>query len=335
MNELRANTAIAHATFESLVAKCLFDNGWNVERRFLDARDIKGDGDVLFLMSLDLEGLNQEIFDDVYQKHSKLLLFGPNLSQLDTHGATVFEPSENGDHVLSLIRGNYRQPLLQRKGLHASKRAQLHFFLSARPGVGASIIAANAAMELSLRDKRVLLIDGDYLFPSHFHYLGIRKLEDPYAITPTLSVVEIGAIVGDPIESLERWMGEFDAIVVDGGSMPGHSIVNGDKRCAGVFTTWCLDFAHKSFLVTTDREIDSHPYTVLRENVQRFKPQSSFITVRNMVERVSKNSASLFTFPRDSRSLQKCEKEKLLLSEGAPRSPLTKAITQFVGEAML
>ena len=335
MLELRATTAIADANFESLVAKCLFDNGWNVEKRLLDARDINLQEDELLLISLDLEGLNQEILTSLLKSNSKLLLFGPNPQNFESQSAAIFEPVQSADQVLSLIRGNYRQPLLQRKSNAFAKRAQLHLFLSARPGVGGSVIAANSAMESSQRDKKVLLIDGDLSYPSLFHYLGVRKLEEPHAITPSLTVVEVGGLESDPIEPLERWMGEYDAIVIDGGSLARNSLVNGDKRRSGVLSTWCLDFAYKNYLVTTDREIDIHPFTLLKESVSRFKPQSTFLTIKNMVERVPKNSASMYAFPRDPRSLQKCEKEKLLLSEGAPRSPLSKAIAQFVAEAML
>lgn len=336
MHELKAITAIANATFESMVAKCLFDNGWNVEKRVLDACDISHDGEKLVLISLDLEGLTQELLDSIYKQNSKIILFGPNPLNFQTKGSVVFDPSTDANRVLSIIRGNHRQPLLQRQNTSPKKRARLHYFLSARPGVGTSMIAANSAMHISQKERRVLLIDGDLHFPSLFHYLGVRKLEDPYALTPSLSVVELGSCdTNTTLANLERWMGEFDEIVIDGGSQSHNSELMGDRRREGVLMTWALDYSYSNYLVTTNREIDIHPHSTLRDRVQHFKPQGRFLTLRNMVERLPKNSQPDYAFPKDPRNLQKCEKEKLLLNEGAPRSPLAKAISQFVTEAML
>lgn len=336
MHELKAITAIANAAFESLIAKCLFDNGWDVEKRVLDARDIPGEGEKLLLLSLDLEGLTQERLDSLGEQNSKIILFGPNPLNLQTNSTAVFDPTQDANQVLSIIRGNHRQPLLQRQNTAPKKRGRLHYFLSARPGVGTSIIAANSAMQVSQRERKVLLIDGDLHFPSLFHYLGVRKLEDPYALTPSLSVVELGSCdTNTTMENLERWMGEFDELVLDGGSQSHHGDLMGDRRREGIVMTWALDYSYANYLVTTNRDIDIHPHSSLRDRVAQFKPQGRFLTLRNMVERLPKNAHPDYAFPKDPRNLQKCEKEKLLLNEGAPRSPLAKAISQFVSEAML
>jgi len=337
MHNSHAVTAIASATFESLVAKSLYENGWDVEHRVLDARDIPEQGDYLLLLSLDLEGLTQEILDKVTDSFEKVLVFSPNPHNFFTR-LDIYEPSNDSHQVLSIIRGHHRQPLKQENRQVLRKRAQLHYFFSARAGVGCSTVAANVALELSQKERKVLLIDGDLHFPSLFYYLGARNLDEPQSITPHLSVVELGSRNSTHlISDLDRWMADYDDLVLDGGPLPSTLELSGDRRLAGVITTWALDFSCKNYVVTTDREIDSYPTTQLLEKLKSFKSRAEFIRLRNMVERVPRGerNPSEYLLPRDSRNLLKCEREKLLLSEAAGRSPLAKALSQFVTEALM
>ena len=339
MPELKAITAIADATLESMVAKILFENGWDVEKRVLDAHAIDTKGGELLLISLDLEGLTEERLEELLTSVSRTIIFGPNPRALAMKNEHIFDPRIDPNYLLSVIRGNQRQPLLQNRVVNSSrKQAKLLYFTSSRPGVGASFVASNVAMELSVLEKKVLIIDGDIHFPSLYHHLGVRDLAEPQSITPYLSAVDLSSSESDTyLQKLEAWMTEFEYVVLDGGAVGNVGDLSQDRRKEGALIIWALDRAAKSVLVTTPRELDLNAHHQTLSKLRGFKQQTQWISVLNQAEKGSKNNSAerYVELPRDDRSVRKCEKEKLLLNEGAQRSPLTKSISQFVREGLM
>lgn len=337
MDNVRAITAIASAEFESLVARTLFENGWDVEKRVLDARDVTVSSEILLVLSLDLEGLTQEILNSFITSVGRLIIFGPNPRGLSLQAAPIFEQSQDPLFILSIIRGNQRAPLLQNRRKVNEKCSELFYLFSARPGVGTSFIAANVAMDISATQKRTLLIDADLHFPSAYEYLGVRDISQPQSISPFLSAVELKPSPPDTyLAQLEKWRDEYEVLVIDGGALYNTKLLSSDQRCEAALTMWSIDRATKHICVTTQRDIDQAAHRTLITDLLAVKAQIKVVTLLNMVEKRgnTKTSDSVYELPLDARNVAKCQREKLLLSEGAPRSPLAKALSQFVREGL-
>ena len=338
MANLRATTAIADAPFESLAAKTLFDNGWDVEKRVLDAHAITVGSDELLLISLDLEGLTQERFNDLCESGARIIAFGPNPRSLVTTRVTTFEPTLDSAFLLSILRGNQREPLLQVRRAPTRRAAELMYICSARPAVGGSFIAANIAMELSALQKKVLLVDGDITFPSLYDHLGVRDLAEPQTISPYLTVVELRATEQEThLQRLERWSHEFEYIVLDGGAISDCAALGQDRRLAAGLVMWGMDRAQHHIAITTTREIDLAAHRTMLANLAKFKHHISMTTIINQSRKGAHYAieGKVVELPSDVRTVTKCAREKLLLSEAAPRSPLTKQIAQFVREGLV
>ena len=337
MDNVRAITAIANAEFESLVARTLFENGWDVEKRVLDARDISINSEIMLVLSLDLEGLTQELLNSFATSAARLIIFGPNPKNFSLKAVPIFEASSDPLFILSVIRGNQRAPLLQARKKISEKRAELYYIFSARPGVGASFLAANIAMEISARQKRTLLVDADLHFPSAYEYLGVRDISQPQSISPFLSAVELKPSPQDSyLSHLEKWQSEFEILIMDGGALYNTKTLSGDQRCEAALNLWAIDRATKHIAVTTPRDIDQSAHRALLADLLAVKAQMKVSTLLNMVEKSGNKATSddACELPLDLRNVAKCLREKLLLSEGAPRSPLAKALSQFVREGL-
>lgn len=340
MANLRAITAISDAPFESLVAKTLFDNGWDVERRVLHAADILIGTTDLILLSLDVEGINQELLHSIELSGARVIAFGPNPHSLQLSAASVFPPTQDSQFLLSILRGNQREPLLQSQNAIKSKRrpADLVYVCSARHSVGASFVSANIAMEISSTQKRVMLIDGDLAFPSLYDHLGVRDISHPQALSPFLTVVELHATETEShLQLLERWSYEFDVIVLDGGAISRSNSLAHDRRIEAGLVMWALDRAHHHIAVTTSRDIDMASHRTLLANLAQAKPHKPMTSIINMSSKGIQHTldGTVVYLPNDARTVMKCKREKLLLSEAAPRSPLTKQLAQFVREGLL
>lgn len=337
MDDLRAITAISDASFESLVSRTLFENGWSVDRRLLDARDIHEVGEHLLLISLDIEGLTSEMLSTFMRSGTRVIAFAPNPHQLSHPSLSVHEPLHDPLALLSIIRGAQREPLIQRKA-PVSSRSSLLLVVSARPGVGGSFVAANIAMELSTHDKKVLVVDADLDFPSLYEYFGVRDLQSPRALTPHLSVMDLNSVDSQShLELLSRWSHEYDIVVVDRGTISARANLSSDRRHEGAMTMWGLDHTIKSIVVTTPDTLDMNGHRRTLDLLRAVKPQGRFVTVVNKVEKAGKVfvKENVFQLLRDDRSVRKCMEAKLMLTEAAPRSPLARNMAEFVREGLM
>lgn len=335
MAEKFATTAIADAPFESLVAKTLFDNGWNVKRRLIEIGDEILDDTEFLVISLDIEGLTQEKLNTLTQSFQRIIVFGPNPRNLDSQGAPIYEPIHDSLSLLPILRGSARSPLIHSAPMR-KHRAELLLFLSTRSNVGGSYLAAQSAFELSTHQKRVLLVDGDCNFPSAYFHLGARDLSEPQALTPYLSAVELSTYPGpEKIQSLERWLQEFDYLILDHGVLIMGENLGSDRRLGAQILTWSLDLATRRVVVTSPGELELHTHKEVMEQLRVFKPQAKFVEVVNKFQGANKSASPTFNIPLDIRAVAKCQKEKLLIGEGAPRSALAKSVVQFVREGLM
>lgn len=338
MGELRAITAISDSTFEALVAKTLFDNGWSVEKRLIDARDIIAHATDLIVLSMDLHGLDMEIINQLLRQGYKVIAFGPNPEGFAHHSLTIHEPVGDGLQLLPLLRGVEREPLLQSSTIRSSIPKKVILVASARPGVGASLLAANIALELSGEGKKTLAVDADINFPSLFEHFGVRELSAPRAITPTLSIVDLSQLERERhLRYLADWSMEFERIVMDLGALGAGADLRSDRRQNGLIAMWALDYSLTNLIISSPQSLDMNGHRLLLQSLRSAKPQSHFLTVVNKVERGEKlpEKEGVFYLPQDLRAVSKCRKATLLLAEGAPRSALAKALSQFVGQALM
>ena len=337
MDEKKALTAIADAPFESLVAKTLFENGWSVEKRILDIRDLQESHNYLRVISLDVEGMTQELLDELVADSIESIFFGPNPLNFSIKEGLLHQPTQNHLALLSILRGNTRAPLIHKSTtFRERKSAELIVIASSFPRVGGSFLAAQCALEISQAQRKVLLIDGDIDNPTAYFHLGVRDISEPQALTPFLSAVDLSTRAkSDHLSSMDEWIGNYDVIILDLGVLGDLSTLERDRRHRGQMITWALDRSKKRVVVTSSGELELRSHSKALIDLKKFKPHARHLEVMNKVERMSKAPENCFFLPRDDRAVAKCSKEKLLLSEGAPRSPLTKSIAQFVREGLM
>ena len=215
-------------------------------------------------------------------------------------------------------------------------KSELFVIASSYPHVGGSFLAAQIAFEMSLNQKKVLLVDGDLEKPSAYFHLGVRDLSEPQGLTPFLSAVDLSTRERDEhLSLLGQWLSSFDFMIFDAGVLSSLTALEKDRRHEGQLLTWVLDRSSKRVVVTTGGELEMRAHSKAMLWLKEFKPQGKFLEIMNKVERSNKAPENCYYLPRDDRAVSKCAKEKLLMNEGAPRSPLSKAIAQFVREGLM
>lgn len=160
-------------------------------------------------------------------------------------------------------------------------------FTSFNPGSGKSFVSVNLGMTIALKDKRVLVIDGDMRHGSVSQYVGspelgladylsgmetdVDRLIVPYNEVNTLFILPVGSIPPNPTELLEsprfgeligRLKTQYDYVIVD---CPPIEVVADaqiiDKYMDRTFFIIRADLFERSMLPELDRLYDEKKYS--------------------------------------------------------------------------
>lgn len=160
-------------------------------------------------------------------------------------------------------------------------------FTSFNPGSGKSFISVNLGMAIALKDKRVLVIDGDMRHGSVSQYVGspelgladylsgmetdVDRLVVPYNEVNTLFILPVGSIPPNPTELLEspkfgeliaRLKTQYDYVIVD---CPPIEVVADaqiiDKYMDRTFFIIRAGLFERSMLTELDRLLDEKKYS--------------------------------------------------------------------------
>ena len=353
-------TAISAAETEGFIAGTLFAQGWSVVFRAIDVESlelfISSNHDVahgaLLLYASDLPGISKAKLDSLSTMVRQTIGFASDLNH-SSELNNLYEIPKSTTDLVSLVRGFVRTPMLRAQHIsqHRSRRARIIAIGSAGSHTGCTMLAINLSMELSVLEKSVLLIEGNYRAPSIAAYLAMRNLnsETPWkSIAPNFCLAEVDqehAPMTD--EFMEKASAEFDYIIIDLGSIAGLSNRLTDRRWTSTMTTWCCDQADELLIISRADQLGTQRLGQVVELLQQTSIRATLSFVMNMKSSGKRgeseetkflNSVTLLkptrirSIPKDSRAVVAAEDERATLLEINERSSLRKSIAELARE---
>ena len=344
-----AITGIDNTEVESFIASSLFDQGWNVRFRALDADSLIANAqeltecDLSLFISEDLEGLDSEKVEILRALSRRLFLFssgsvGAYLSD------SIAIPADSLE-LANLLRSSQRTPLIQKKGPVGATTSRIIGITSTTHGLGCTTLAINFAHELTLLGASVLLVDADPQTPSIAYSIDERSLhtQATWRDRPgRASVMELTQkSIGENIDNLDRAARTFEFIIIDLSVLPPLSQTLISRRWEAEATIWASKNASELWYLTNGNEKNLRVLAATTEDllVNQIKPrlrfvaingangrreQSAFKAIAEITRRLEQNEPQ--ELPNDERNSRIAESRKLTLVDCNPRGPLRKAI---------
>ncbi len=348
-------TAIADAEFEGMVSSALFASGWDVIARPLDFATLERSLDeseaksILVIYSVDLPGISDEKLKKIALANFAFFGFTDAAGSSRNFDAISSRPV-NPEELLAYIRGNIRSPLLRAPLLQSrpNLKAKIIAIGAAGHNTGATTLALNLAHELSLLEKRTLLIDANFQASAIATLLDLRKISDEDRwrdISENLSVAEITqSNIGDfPMRAMEA-AGYFDYMILDLGSLQNITNDLSDRRWSSQVKIWASRFAQEIYITSGTDLLQSKRLSKLSQELSEIKlPAHVSIFITSSDTSAKKASAELVNLqplnpkqvqflPFDSRLCAAARKERTALSEINAKAPLRKAISAIAGQ---
>ena len=353
-------TAISNSEQESFVAGTLFTQGWSVIHR-----------------AVDFESLREFVTSNSEQASSALLLYSPDLNDFDPHSfeslclnfrqiigfaSSNSERSvDDGLHEIptsapalaTFIRGYVRSPLIRKLTplIQSHNRSRIIAISSAGSCTGASTTAINLAYELSLKEKKVLLIDANLNEPNIAIYLDQRNLIDEELWRLSSPFMYIKELTRERIAEfdsvIDKARAEFDFIIIDIGTIHDFSSQLSDRRADSVVITWAGDHADELWIIARPDRIGQMRFKKVTSILSRTSIISSITFVLNMrahgrkgVEEekaflamaTTHKAAHLYVLPADVRSTTDASVSRAALAEVNERGVLRKALALIASE---
>lgn len=355
-------TAISNSEQESFVAGTLFTQGWSVIHR-----------------AVDFESLSDYVASNPEQVSTALLLYSPDLNDFDSRSFEVlslsfrqsigFAPSnfqrsvDDGLHEIpstapqlaTFIRGYVRSPLIRRLTplIQSQNRARVIAIASAGSCTGASTVAINFAYELSLKEKKVLLIDANLNEPNIAIYLDQRNLIEEEFWRLSSPFMYIKELTRERIAELDFTIDkahpEFDFIILDLGIIHDLSSQLTDRRADSLVITWAGDNADELWIIARPDRIGQARFKRIISILSRTSIISSITFVLNMrahgrkgVEEekaflgvaTTHKAAHLYVLPADIRSTTDASQSRATLAQVNERGALRKALASIASEML-
>lgn len=353
-------TAISNSDQESFVAGTLFTQGWSVIHR-----------------AVDFESLVEFVATNPEQVISALLLYSPDLNDFDSvafeklslsfRQIIGFQSSnsegniEDGLHVIpesaaqlaTFIRGYVRSPLIRKLTplIQSNKRARVVAISSAGSCTGASSVAINLSYELSIKEKRVLLIDANLSEPNIAIYLDQRNVMDEEhwrLASPNMYLKELARERIAEFDSIiEKAHLEFDFIVIDVGSVHDLSTQLSDRRADSLVITWATDNADDFWIIARPDRIGLMRFKNIASILNRTSVIAEITFVFNMRSNGRKGqeeeksflsiatthkASHLYVLPADLRNTTDASLSRTALAEVNERGVLRKALASIASE---
>jgi cellulose biosynthesis protein BcsQ len=352
-----AVTAIHNSDFESFTASTLFGQGWSVLFRALDANSLaefieqsKELPEVL-LISSDLSGIHEETLEKLRRRGIKVFLFCSSQEDVARYPTAHIQP-KTGLDLIGLIRGSLRAPMLRPHITTSAKpQACIISLVSPHHGAGCTSLSINLAAELSLLDKRVLLLDAHPHFPAIATRLaqrGLHQRENFHKVSAQLSAGEVTQEnIADNLTLLDAARAEFDFIIIDNGVIQDLPLTLSGRRWSGELLVWAATHADQMWVVSKSDYLSLESLKRLCKDLSKnsVKPLLSFVhshclqgkkgalQEHSFLEIVTPlRPQKILKFPLDSRSLTAAENERLPLHESNEKSLLRKSVADIAGE---
>lgn len=353
-------TAISDSEREGFIAATLFTQGWSVIHRAVDfdslvdfaANYSDQASSALLLYSPDLNDFNAEIFEKISLGFRQFIGFATTSTQRSDDDA-LHEIPASAAQLATFIRGYVRSPLIRKLSplIQSNKRARVVAISSAGSCTGTTTVAVNLAYELSLKAKKVLLIDGNLTEPNVAIFLDQRNLmdEDLWRLcSPNMYIKELTRERISEFDSvIEKAHLEFDFIVIDVGTVHDLSSQLSDRRADSVVITWAGDHADDLWIIARPDRIGQMRFKRVLAILNRTSIISGITLTLNMrangrkgqeEEKVFLATATtykashLYVLPADIRNIVDSSESRATLAEVNERGTLRKALAEIASE---
>lgn len=353
-------TAIANSDLEGFVAGTLFTQGWSVIYRALDVttlldfitcnRDQAKRAIVIY--SPDLPKLTLALVESILKDVRQVIGLSSETKDVEKY-PSMNEIPVDATALVSLIRGFVRAPMIRTAPvlLSTKKKACILALGSASSAAGCSTIAINLAMELSVMEKDVLLLDGDVRRPSIAALLELRKFDGQNLWHLIASHLSAGEITREQISDLDSQMvraeSEFDFIIIDVGLLEELADSLTDRRWTSSVIHWSCDNADQLWMIGMADCLGTFRISNFVRKFSKVSIRARISIVLNAKVTSRKNGVQesqflsaiaslhperIYTLPRDSRAIAKAQSEHATLIEMDDRSALRKAIEKIAVE---
>lgn len=356
INQKYAITGIESTDAESFIASALFDQGWNVQYRALDADSLIANAqqltgcDLSLFLSNNLEGLDNEKVEILKAISRRIYLFKSG----DTEKRFAEEIAMPADslELANLLRSSQRTPLIQKRGPVGAATARIIGISAVTHGLGCTTVAINLAHELTILGASVLLVDGDSQNPSIAHALDERSLHTKGTWRERhgkASLMEISQkLIGENIENLDCAARTFDYIVVDLSVLSSLTQTLISRRWEAEAAIWVSKNATELWIISNGSEKCLRSLALKVEDLRfnQIKPRLRFVAltgnkgrreqsamkaIAEMTQNVEQGE--ILEIPVDERSARIAESRKVTLFECNERGPLRKAIKNIAERA--
>ena len=355
MAELGVVTAIADPEFEGLVASTLYAQGWNVLFRALDSNSLKryllenSEVKPLLIYSSDITEIDDLFLKAVAPTLERAIGFAADLTdQIDS--SLLPKPTESSE-LLSIIRNPGRAPLLRKRVQEKNqRRAKIVALASASHGDGATMAALNLAIELTLLDKKVLLVDAHHHQPAISILMQERNinLERPRSITSNLSLFEVRK---ENASGLEEILYEFtlsaDFIIVDLGKCALSQYGEIERRWEAILNNLLFDSIDDLWILSSSSKISASSLNSLVTSLESAPARAriTFILNRRQGGKVGEKEEERFlstvtphrphgvrVLPVDLRGVERAQADRSILMESNPRGLLRRELAAMAQE---
>lgn len=353
-------TAISNSEQESFVSGTLFTQGWSVIHRAVDfdsLRDFvtsKPDlaSSAILLYSPDLNDFDLAAFEALTLNFRQIIGFASaNSIRISDDG--LHEIPAGAAQLATFIRGFVRSPLIRKLTplIQSNKRARVIAIASAGSCTGASTISINLAYELSLKEKKVLLIDANFGDPNIAVYLDQRNLFDEERWRLSSPLMYIKELTRERIAEfdsvMEQSQSEFDYIIIDTGRINDLSSQLSDRRADSLVITWAGDHADELWIIARPDRIGQVRFKKITSILNRTSIISTVTFVLNMRSNgrqgqeeeklflstaTDHKAAHLFVLPADKRNTSDSSDLRSTLAEVNERGALRKALAEIASE---
>jgi MinD-like ATPase involved in chromosome partitioning or flagellar assembly len=353
-------TAISNSEQESFVAGTLFTQGWSVIHRAVDFESLRDfvlsnpekASTALLLYSPDLNDFDSQTFEALCVNFRQIIGFATINSQRSVDDG-LYEIPTSAPQLATFIRGYVRSPLIRKLKplIQSQKRARVIAISSAGSCTGASSIAINLAFELSLKEKKVLLIDANLKEPNIAIYLDQRNLIDEELWRLSSPFMYIKELTRERIAEfdsvIDKAHTDFDFIIIDIGAIYDFSYQLSDRRVDSLVITWAGDHADELWIIARPDRIGQMRFKKITSMLTRTSIISSITFVLNMrthgrkgVEEekaflgvaTTNKAAHLYVLPADVRSTTDASESRAALAEVNERGLLRKALASIASE---
>ena len=354
-------TAISDSNFEGFVSSNLHSQGWDIVARAVDiaalqvfvAQNSETAKNSILIYAPDLPGFSEESVTELRTQVRHVIGYGTEseLASFPSLSPRPSDPTELVSQIRSVLRREFREPLISNHKGKNLKGAKVIAIGSAGSATGATTLAINLAVESSLLEKRTLLIDGNSFEPTISIALELRNLradQNPRLISQLLWAYELTEVKSSTFAKfMTSAYSNFDLVIIDLGSITNLAVKLTDRRWTSQCLIWSTDNCDEIWINSRPDEVGRFRLTrVIKELTKnKIKAKLQFVanlevprrrndqSAHDLAEQIDQlNPVNRLTLPRDNRAVTAATSSFSSLSEASPKSMLRKAIFKIASE---